>query len=249
MNSPKTIRRLEASEIDCRVAQGSEKGVSILLYKDARVDQRILDETFGPMNWQRSHQIIDGRLYCTISIWDDDKKAWVGKQDVGTESNTEAEKGQASDSFKRAAFNWGIGRELYSAPFIWIDKEHCEMKQYKDRAGKVKYTTYDKFAVKDITYKENGEIDGLEIINAKTGKTVWTTAKTAPKTANATPKEAKTYPKGNIDFQALRDECAIIDDVESLKELYERIKKDGISPAQEKYVNEIINKRKKELEH
>lgn len=158
MSSPKTIRRLEASEIDCRVAQGSEKGVSILLYKDARVDQRILDETFGPMNWQRSHQIIDGRLYCTISIWDDDKKAWVGKQDVGTESNTEAEKGQASDSFKRAAFNWGIGRELYSAPFIWIDKEHCEMKQYKDRAGKVKYTTYDKFAVRTSPTKKTARL-------------------------------------------------------------------------------------------
>lgn len=235
MNSPKTIRRLEASEIDCRVAHGSEEGVSILLYKDARVDQRILDETFGPMNWQRSHQIIDGRLYCTISIWDDDKKAWVGKQDVGTESNTEAEKGQASDSFKRAAFNWGIGRELYSAPFIWIDEDHCEMKQYKDRAGKVKYTTYDKFAVKDITYKENGEIDGLEIINAKTGKTVWITAKTAP--------------KGNIDFQEVRDNCKIIDDLDSLQDYYKGLHVEKMSPAQQNAINGIINNRKKELEH
>lgn len=247
-SQPKTIRRLEASEIDCRVAQGSEKGVSILLYKDARVDQRILDETFGPMNWQRSHQIIDGRLYCTISVWDEDKKAWVSKQDVGTESNTEAEKGQASDSFKRAAFNWGIGRELYSAPFIWIDAKNCELKQYKDRNGKVKYTTYDKFAVKDITYKENGEIDGLEIINAKTGKTVWTTAKTAPKTAKAEPKETKTYPKSTLNFQDISDQAAIIDDLESLKDLYKSLKVETLSPAEQARINGIINKRKQELE-
>lgn len=241
MNSPK-IRRLEADEIDCRVAQGNEKGVSILLYKDARVDQRILDETFGAMNWQRSHQTIEGRLYCTISVWDEDKKAWVSKQDVGTESNTEAEKGQASDSFKRAAFNWGIGRELYSAPFIWIDAKNCELKQYKDRNGKVKYTTYDKFAVKDITYKENGEIDGLEIINAKTGKTVWTAAKTAPK-------PAKTYAKNNIDFQEIRDNCKIIDDLDSLQDYYKGLHVEKMSPAQQNAINGIINNRKKELEH
>lgn len=248
MNSPK-IRHLEADEIDCRVAQGNEKGVSILLYKDARVDQRILDETFGPMNWQRNHQIIDGRLYCTISIWDESKKTWVGKQDVGTESNTEAEKGQASDSFKRAAFNWGIGRELYSAPFIWIDKDHCELKQYKGRNGEVKYTTYDKFAVKDITYKENGEIDGLEIINAKTGKIVWATAKTAPKTVNAAPKPAKTYAKNNIDFQEIRDNCKIIDDLDSLQDYYKGLHVEKMSPAQQNAINGIINNRKKELEH
>lgn len=166
-------RLLNQDEIDCRVSQGTKDGVSLLLYKDARVDQKILDEIYGPMNWQRTHQTIDGRLYCTISVWDDDKKQWVSKQDVGTESNTEAEKGQASDSFKRAAFNWGIGRELYSAPFIWVDKNHCKMESYKDRAGKDKWTTRDKFEVKSITYKANGEIDKLEIVNAKTKEPVW----------------------------------------------------------------------------
>lgn len=174
----KVIRKLQADEIDCRVAQGSEKGVSLLLYKDARVDQRLLDETFGAMNWQRSHEVIDGNLYCTISIWDDAKKAWVSKQDVGTESNTEAEKGQASDSFKRAGFNWGIGRELYSAPFIWVKAVDCNMESYKDRTGKVKWTTRDKFNVKSITYKDNGEIDGLEIVNEKTSKVVFNNKKT-----------------------------------------------------------------------
>jgi hypothetical protein len=107
------IRRLRADEIEVRAAQVKKnaKGsvyASLLLYKDARVDQRLLDETFGSMNWQRSHEIIDGRLYCTVSIWDAEKKIWVSKQDVGTESNTEKEKGQASDSFKRACFNWGM---------------------------------------------------------------------------------------------------------------------------------------------
>ena len=166
-------RLLNQDEIDCRVSQGTKDGVSLLLYKDARVDQKILDEIYGPMNWQRTHQTIDGRLYCTISVWDSDKKQWVSKQDVGTESNTEAEKGQASDSFKRAAFNWGIGRELYSAPFIWVDKNHCKMESYKDRTGKDKWTTRDKFEVKSITYKANGEIDKLEIVNAKTKEPVW----------------------------------------------------------------------------
>lgn len=155
------IRKLKANEIDCRVAQVSEKGLSLLLYKDARVDQRILDETYGTMNWKRSHQLIGDRLYCTVEIYDKDKKEWVAKQDVGTESNTEAEKGQASDSFKRACFNWGIGRELYTAPFIWINADKATIS--KSKTGKS--ACYDKFAVKEIGYNENGDISKLKIVN------------------------------------------------------------------------------------
>lgn len=162
------IRKLKADEIDVRVAQCTAKGVSLLLYKDARVDQRILDETFGANNWQRSHQLIGDRLYCTVEVYDDGKKQWVAKQDVGTESNTEAEKGQASDSFKRACFNWGIGRELYTAPFIWVGSDKAEIKANgKDRNGKDKYACYDKFAVRDIQYNDKGEISYLEIVNIK----------------------------------------------------------------------------------
>ena len=106
------IRLLKADEIECRAAMVSEKGLSLLLYKDARVDQKILDETFGIFGWKRSHQCIDGNLYCTVEIFDRDSGTWVAKQDVGTMSNSENEKGQASDSFKRACFNWGIGRGL-----------------------------------------------------------------------------------------------------------------------------------------
>ena len=114
------FRKLKADEIDCRVSIINEKGLSLLLFKDARVDMNLLDETVGPMNWQRSHHMIGDRLYCTVSILDEKEGCWVSKQDVGTESYTEKEKGQASDSFKRACVNWGIGRELYTAPFIWI---------------------------------------------------------------------------------------------------------------------------------
>ena len=112
------FRTLNASEIEVRPATINQKGLTLLLYKDARVDQNILDETVGCMNWQRSHTRDNAN--CIVSIWDSEKGMWVSKEDTGTESYTEKEKGLASDSFKRACFNWGIGRELYSAPFIWI---------------------------------------------------------------------------------------------------------------------------------
>ena len=156
------FRRLNASEIDARVATVTEKGCSLLLYKDARVDMNILDETVGPMNWQRSHQLIGDRLYCTVSVWDGTKSEWISKQDVGTESYTEKEKGQASDSFKRACFNLGIGRELYTAPFIWIKPPMVNLIPKGD-----KYTTYDRFIVKTIGYDNDGNINKLTIVNDK----------------------------------------------------------------------------------
>ena len=162
------FRKLEANEIDVRVATVSEKGCSLLLYKDARVDQNILDETVGPEYWQRTHQLIGGNLYCTVEIYIKELGAWVGKQDVGTESYTEKEKGQASDSFKRACFNWGIGRELYTAPFIWINKGDC---QISEQGGKV--TTKDRFEVKTIGYDVYGNINQLEIVNTKMKKVVF----------------------------------------------------------------------------
>lgn len=156
----KEIRLLRANEIECRVSTISEKGISLLLYKDARVDQKILDETFTPFGWKRSHQSIDGNLYCIVEIYDEDKKEWVSKQDVGVTSYSEKEKGQASDSFKRACFNWGIGRELYSAPFIWIPANKVNIQPKGD-----KYITYNRFAVQYITYNEQREIDSLVIVN------------------------------------------------------------------------------------
>lgn len=157
------FRRLRPDEIDCRAATVNEKGCSLLLYKDARVDQNILDETFGMFNWQREHQLIGDRLYCTVSVKNPETGEWIKKQDVGTESYTEKEKGQASDSFKRACFNFGIGRELYTAPFIWIPADKCEIKQ--GRNGKP--TVYEKFTVSEIGYTPNGTINRLVIVNSK----------------------------------------------------------------------------------
>ena len=149
------IRLLKADEIECRIGTVKEgKGISLLLYKDARADMKILDETFGMFGWEREHEVIDGNLYCTVRVWDDNNKRWISKQDVGTESNTEKEKGQASDSFKRACFNFGIGRELYTAPFIWIPASKG-------------YSKYEKFKVKEIGYNENREIDLLLIVDSK----------------------------------------------------------------------------------
>ena len=127
-NSAGFVRLLRADEIECRVSVINERGLSLLLFKDARVDQKILDETFTPFGWRRTHQSIDGNLYCTVEIWDKEKQQWISKQDVGTVSYSEKEKGQASDSFKRTCFNWGIGRELYTAPFIWISAENVSIK-------------------------------------------------------------------------------------------------------------------------
>lgn len=156
----KEIRKLRADEIECRIGQIKENGLSLLLYKDARCDMNILDETFGSMNWKREHTR-DNRN-CIVSVYDEDKKEWVSKEDTGTESNTEAEKGLASDSFKRACVNWGIGRELYTAPFIWVNADNIEIKNY---GGKLRCN--DKFVVEKITYKENGDIDGLSIKTAR----------------------------------------------------------------------------------
>lgn len=116
------MRALRVDEIEVRIGQVYEKGVSMLLYKTARTDMAILDEVYGASNWQKDYKEVKGNLYCGIGIWDADKAQWVWKWDCGTESNTEKEKGEASDAFKRAGFNvgGGIGRELYTAPFIWL---------------------------------------------------------------------------------------------------------------------------------
>lgn len=175
------IRLLTAREIECRVSMIRKSGIQLLLYKDARVDMAILDEIVGPMNWQRHHTRDNAN--CIISIWDDEKACWVDKEDVGTESNTEAQKGLASDSFKRAGVNWGIGRELYTAPFIWIDKANCEIKEDN---GRLKCN--DRFEVKEIGYNEHREINRLVIVNSKTGNAVYeygTGRKEASKASNA----------------------------------------------------------------
>lgn len=153
------FRDLRADEIECRIQSVKQNGLVLLLYKDARVDMNILDETVGSSNWQREHYECKGNLFCRVGIKETDiktlEKEWVWKSDCGTESNTEAQKGEASDSFKRACFNWGIGRELYTAPFTWIPADKCDINNGK---------CYDKFVVEKIII-ENKRITALAIYN------------------------------------------------------------------------------------
>ena len=152
---------LQANEISCRVQQISEKGLSLLLYVTSRDGQKRLDEKFGELGWQDRYEVIDGELYCIISVWDSEKKMWISKEDVGTASYTAKEKGRASDAFKRACVKHGIGRELYTAPYIWIPSNYCNIKT--DSNGKT--STRDKFFVNRISYTSDRKIDELEIVN------------------------------------------------------------------------------------
>ena len=164
------FRELTKDEIECRIGMVSRdgKGLSLLLYKDARCDMRILDETVGAENWQNRFYEHKGILFCSVGINTNFDKPeapdrWVWKDDAGVESNTEAEKGNASDARKRAGVAWSIGRSLYTAPFIWIKAEDCNMKQEKGRNGD-EWKCKDTFAVEKIIIKD-GEIAALAIWN------------------------------------------------------------------------------------
>lgn len=159
------FRDLRADEIEVRVQSVREKGLILLLYKDARCDMNILDETVGAENWERRHYEVKGSLFCEIAIRVpretkvDGKKVveyeWIKKADCGVESNMDAKKGESSDSFKRAGFNWGIGRELYTSPLVWVAADKCNISNGK---------CFDKFSVEKIKI-ENGKITGLAIQN------------------------------------------------------------------------------------
>lgn len=183
------MRLLKANEIEVKVKQVKQNGLVALLYKTARTDMDVLDEEFGPENWQCAYEEIKGNMYCKIGVWIEKLSQWVWKQDCGIESREDGEgnekKGEASDAFKRAGFKWGIGRELYTAPFIWISSDYIEIKQFGQ-----KYTCNEKFSVSKIEYNDNREIIALEIVNGK-GKTVYTFGtKTPLKTEKPTPKKA-----------------------------------------------------------
>lgn len=166
------MRLLKANEIEVKVKQVKENGCVALLYKTARTDMDILDETYGPENWQCAYEEIKGNMYCKIGVWFAEFAQWVWKQDCGVESREDGDgnekKGEASDAFKRAGFKWGIGRELYTAPFIWISSDFIKINQFGG-----KYSTNEKFSVKKIEYNDNREIIALEIVNSK-NKVVYT---------------------------------------------------------------------------
>lgn len=211
------IRLLNASEIECRVNTVSTYNnvtkCSLLLYKDARVDMRLLDETFGQMNWKRTHEVVDGNLYCTISIWDSEKKEWVSKQDVGVESFTEKEKGQASDSFKRAGFNWGIGRELYTAPNINVTLEASEV---VDRNGKK--STNARFYVTSIGYNDEREINML-VIKDRKGNVRYSMGSTE-KVAQPNPQPAQPASEANEFLAMAYSDISRAKTVEELTSIY-----------------------------
>jgi hypothetical protein len=158
------FRNLRAEEIDVRVGNCFSWGYTLLLYKDARCDMNILDETLGVGNWQRDHKEVKGNLYCGVAIWDNEKSQWIWKWDCGVESNTEKEKGEASDSFKRACVNLGIGRELYTSPQIKIS---CEMEANGKGYNLPQSEKNRRFKVKEIQYNDNNEIIKLVIVDNK----------------------------------------------------------------------------------
>ncbi len=186
------FRRLNADEIECRVQSNKDNGCILLLYKNARCDMNILDETVGQMNWQRDHKELKGVMYAGVGIYDTERGSWVWKWDCGSESNTDAQKGEASDSFKRACVNWGIGRELYTAPFIWINRNDYEV---IDKTNRCK----DSFRVSDIGYDDAGNISYLTIFNKRTDKKVYSYSIGKKETP------IKGYPSRDVMVKCARD--------------------------------------------
>ena len=148
------MRTLRKDEIEVRVASTQNNVAQLLLYKTARTDAAILDETFGQFNWQCSYSEIKGNLFCTISVRDPNTNEWISKSDCGAESNIEKEKGEASDAFKRAGFKFGVGVELYSTPRIKIPIEESDM--YNGRFCQT-------FSLKDIEISPDHKITSLTI--------------------------------------------------------------------------------------
>ena len=159
------FRKLNADEIEVRVKTVGEKGATALLYKTARTDMQLLDETVGADCWSCDYKEIKGNLFCGITI------DGVTKWDCGIESREDNEgnekKGEASDAFKRAGFRWGIGRELYTSPFIFLN-----VKTEKDKNGKFVIPGFATFSVKSIGYDGN-RISSLSIIDDKSGVVVY----------------------------------------------------------------------------
>ena len=185
-------RKLKANEIECRIQSTKPTGISLLLYKTARVDRAILTEMYGNL-WQNDFKVIDGKMYGGIGIYDKELNQWLWRWDCGTESNTEAEKGQASDCFKRAGFKWGIGIELYSAPFIWVNGDGEQLKKKK-------------FHVSEINYSENGDISKITIIDDKES-VVFEFSEKITSAQKSTPKvDSETEYNNKLDEQIAKSE-------------------------------------------
>ena len=224
------FRLLTKDEIECRVGQVSKnESISLLLYKDARVDQKILDERFGLFGWQKRYERDNkGVLFCIVSIKSPDGE-WVEKSDVGTESNMESVKGEASDAFKRACFNWGIGRELYTAPQVWIKPT-----DYK-KGGR---STYDKFVVTEIGYNKSGNINRLKIENRSMRKIVFDLSDGQAEESPADELNGQMISKSKIDALRKQMDADKVSEVRLLKHL--GIK--GLDEMTEEVLSEVVSK-------
>lgn len=194
------VRGLHPDEVECRIGQVSKsgRGLSLLLYKTSRTDMALLDEAFGPMNWRCGYEEVKGVLNCTLSVYDADKGLWVDKQAAGTESSMESVKGESSDALKRAGFLWGIGRELYTAPFIWIKATDCEIENGK---------CCDTFAV-DAMEVVNGRIEALAISNEKTHRVVYRWAiDRKPVKRQEAPASVQEPPATDAEVEAFQGAC------------------------------------------
>ena len=234
----KDFRELRADEIEVRAQSVSKSkngivGVILLLYKDARSDMNILDDTVGGSKWERHHEIIGNNLYCTVSIYDEDLCQWVSKQDVGTESNTEAEKGQASDSFKRACVNWGIGRELYTAPFTYVQLKDGEY--YEDKTGKPRMNFGVKFSVSEIEYTKR-KITKLILID-NNGEVRFTYPQPKAKKGKLT--KQKEAPQENL--SALDLEKQIIEEMGKMTTLTRDLSSVGVDVRQKEFSDYVDN--------
>ena len=191
------IPTLSPEDIEVKIKQVTEKGALALLYKTARTDMRILDEVYGVNNWQIDYQMIGDMLFCTIYIWDEEKNQWVKKQSNGVESREDGEgnevKGLASDCMKRAGFMLGIGRELYSSPFIWLKLETVPDKKVQGKW--VLKNPFDKFVVTDIQYDAKRKISKLVIANQKTGEIVYQFGTSSTKKVTEKPQSKQTTTK------------------------------------------------------
>lgn len=224
------MRKLKAEEIECRISQCFDGKCTALLYKTARVDRAILDEVYGT-KWQNDFKVIDGKMYGGIGIYDSDIKEWLWRWDCGTESNTEAEKGQASDCFKRAGFKWGIGIELYSAPQIWLN-----IPTKKNEKGKWEpVDKYNKYDVTEIGYDENGNINKLEIVD-KNKTVLFTFGKKRPPQNKPIEKPKEIDP--DLDLVEGAKACA------SYKELEKYYKENFPNVVNKKSFNELIEELK-----
>ena len=193
------FRPLTANEIECRVGNvaKSGNGFFLLLYKNARVDQTILDETFGAWNWQSKYYQVKNTMVCSVGVYNEKRNEWIWKDNGGDDDyQAEQVKAELSDAFKRACFNWGIGRELYYSPKIWINATNDN-------------TTSARYSVKVIEYDDKKRITRLVIINDKTKEVVFLFGKEQKTAQNGenTPKTSDTSAnetKGSIDKNDLK---------------------------------------------